>query len=87
MPYINQEYRESLDEVVSIMLDKGVEPNGTLNYVLFKFCKEYFKHRSQESYNTLKNFIGELNESAAEIRRRILFPYEDKKIEENGDVL
>lgn len=32
------------------------------------------------------NFCGELRESIAEIRRRILAEYEDQKIKENGDV-
>jgi hypothetical protein len=30
--------------------------------------------------------LGELNEASEEIRRRLLQPYEDLKIEENGDV-
>ena len=86
MPYIKIEDRKKMDEVVDLMLRNGVEPDGKLNYVIFKFCRDYFVYKSQESYNNLKNFIGELTECAAEIRRRILSPYEDQKIEENGDV-
>jgi hypothetical protein len=37
-------------------------------------------------YNNYKNYIGELQETVAEIRRRLLAPYEDIKIQENGDV-
>lgn len=75
-----------------------VKPNGDINYILFKYCKYNIK----PSYNNYKTFIGEIynaldarltgeykneyRESAAEIRRRILGPYEDKKIKENGDV-
>ena len=33
-----------------------------------------------------KNFIGELRQCANEIERRMLAPYEDEKIKENGDV-
>ena len=33
-----------------------------------------------------EDFVDEYRESAAEIRRRILGPYEDQKIIENGDV-
>jgi hypothetical protein len=40
----------------------------------------------EPSYNNYKNFIGELNETVAEIRRRLLASYEDQKMEENGDV-
>lgn len=76
----------------------NVEPNGDINYILFKCCKYYI----DPSYNNYKTFIGEIcyvadaldkgvfkdeyREAAAEIRRRILGPYEDQKIEENGDV-
>jgi len=82
MPYIKQEERKSMDDVVNFMIEKGVEPNGKLNYILFKLCKK----NVVPSYNNYKNFIGELEECASEIRRRILSEYEDSKILENGDV-
>jgi len=58
--------------------------NGNLNYLLFKLCKEYMKEG--ESYSAYKNFIGELEMAKLEIYRRLVAPYEDKKIKENGDV-
>lgn len=82
MPYIKQSDRLEMDKVVDVMKDNGVAPDGKLNYVLFKLCKETVN----PSYNNYKNFIAELNECAAEIRRRMLSPYEDEKIKENGDV-
>lgn len=82
MPYIKQEKRPALDRIVSEMWVAGVEANGDLNYLLFAYCKRCIT----PSYNNYKNFIGELNECAAEIRRRLLADYEDKKIETNGDV-
>lgn len=82
MPYVKPEIREDLDEIVEHMNDLGIRADGDLNYILFKFCKKYVS----PSYNNYKNFIGELNECSNEIRRRILSKYEDKKIEENGDV-
>jgi hypothetical protein len=82
MPYIKQERRAELNGIVADMERRKVEPNGDLNYLLFKFC-----HRTvKPSYNNYKNFIAELNECVAEIRRRFLAPYEDQKIKENGDV-
>lgn len=83
MPYIKQEDREEMDYVVQYMKKAGVQPDGKLNYVLFKFCKNNVK----PSYNNFKNFIAELHECENEIRRRFLSPYEDLKISENGDVL
>lgn len=82
MPYIKKEDRPSMDGVVNEMITKGVKPDGKLNYVLFKLCKDTVK----PSYNNYKNFIAELTECAEEIRRRFLSPYEDEKIMENGDV-
>jgi hypothetical protein len=82
MPYIKQEQRECMDEVVESMNQYGVVANGDLNYILYAYCKRYVK----PSYNNYKNFCGELRQCATEIERRILAPYEDSKIEENGDV-
>lgn len=82
MPYIKKDRRPDMDEVVSLMVKKEVKADGDLNYLLFKFCKYHVK----PSYNSYKNFIGELNQCAREIERRILAKYEDEKILENGDV-
>ena len=82
MPYIKGNRRNVVNKVVTTMEDVGVKADGDLNYILFKFCK----HNVEPSYNNYKNFIGELNETIAEIRRRLLAPYEDEKIKENGDV-
>ncbi len=82
MPYIKKEKRPEMDEIVDLMKSKGVKADGDLNYILFKLCKDSVK----PSYNNYKNFIGELRQCAAEIERRILAPYEDEKIKENGDV-
>jgi len=82
MPYVRQVLRPDLDLVVALMKKIDVRANGDLNYILFAFCKRHIK----PTYHNYKNFLGELNESSAEIRRRLLAPYEKRKIEENGDV-
>jgi hypothetical protein len=82
MPYVEQYKRPELDEVVDFMIMNGVRPDGSINYVLFKLCKKTIV----PSYMNYRDFIAELNEAAAEIRRRFLVPHEDRKIIENGDV-
>lgn len=82
MPYIKKELRALKDQVVDIMKLTKVEANGDLNYILYKYCKENI----EPSYNNYKNFIGELQQCAVEIERRILGPYEDEAIRKNGDV-
>ena len=80
MPYIKD--RSSMDEIVNLMIKKNVKADGDLNYVLYTFAKRHIK----PSYNNYKNYLGELSECIAEIRRRILSEYEDIKIAENGDI-
>jgi len=81
MPYVSQERRPDLDKLVNHMRHT-LKFDGDLNYVLFALCRRAVPL----SYNNIKNFIGELNECAAEIRRRILANHEDRKCEDNGDV-
>jgi hypothetical protein len=82
MPYIKKEDRLRFNKVVQSMIDAGVDANGDLNYILYKYCK----YQVIPSYNNYKNFCGELRQCATEIERRILADYEDEKIKENGDV-
>ena len=82
MPYVPPEDRHTLNFAVENLKAMDVTPNGKLNYVLFKLCKDTV----EPSYNNYKNFIAELTECSEEIRRRFLSPYEDEKIKENGDV-
>ena len=82
MPYVKQERRHDLDLVVNLMDEIEVAADGDLNYILYAFCKRHIT----PGYGNYKNYMGELNEAAEEIRRRLLAPYEDGKILENGDV-
>ena len=82
MPYVTQDVRPELDSIVDMMNFHGVKANGDLNYILYAFCKRHIA----PSYNNYKNFCGELRQCATEIERRLLGPYEDTKIIENGDV-
>ena len=66
MPYIKQEDRPKKDVVVKALADYGVSANENMVDILFFYCREHIK----ASYNQYKNFIGELNECAAEIDRR-----------------
>jgi hypothetical protein len=82
MPYIRQEDRPLMDLVVKTMSDADVRANGDLNYILFSFCKKHI----DLNYNSLKNYIGELRQCAAEIERSILGPYEESAKKRNGEI-
>jgi hypothetical protein len=83
MPYIKQEDRERFDKWL-----KGICPPdtpGELNYILTKICHLYLD-RSLASYQYHNDVIGVLECAKQEFYRRMTVPYEDKKIQENGDV-
>jgi len=82
MPYIKQERREDCDRVVELMKEIGLNADGDLNYILFKFCK----YNVDASYNNYKNYCGELRQCATEIERKLVAFYEEQKILENGNV-
>lgn len=83
MPYIqNYEDRGKLNVMVKRFTHCfGLNFTGHLNYFLFKLAKTQCKR-----YSDYAAFIGELEAAKLEIYRRLIAPYEDKKIEENGDV-
>jgi len=80
MPYIPEEARQRLGNGHSRI--HGV---GELNFVLTVFCDEYLKEAGM-NYENLNAIIGVLESMKLEFYRRRAVPYEDKKIEENGDV-
>lgn len=83
MPYISKDKRVGkCDEIVDFMKDMNIQPDGEINYILYKFCKDTVK----PGYNAYKNYCGELRQCVTEIERRLLGPYEDTAIQRNGDV-
>jgi hypothetical protein len=82
MPYVTMKRRNELNKIIELMEERDIKADGDLNYVLFA----YAKYSIPASYNNYKNYIGELNETIAEIRRKILSPYEEIKEKENGPI-
>lgn len=88
MPYIDAARREEFE--VDTDFVPTPETPGELNYVLTVAVKNYLELRHFEngriSYSDYNEVIGVLECMKLEIYRRLVAPYEDKKIEENGDV-
>lgn len=84
MPYINQRDRDffepSLDEIVDSIQDPG-DVCFCIYYILQKVCK-----KDSTRFKTISSLIGEVECAKMEFYRRIVAPYEDIKINENGDV-
>jgi len=79
MPYINQATRDVIQPPADVV---GA---GQLNYAFTKQALRYL-YLEGESYQTYNDIIGALESCKLEFYRRAVAPYEDKKIQENGDV-
>lgn len=79
MPYIKRKIRNFIDKY------GRMQDAGQLNYALSQVILAYLENK-EESYQTYNDIIGALESLKAEIYRRKIAPYEDKKIRENGDI-
>lgn len=79
MPYIKQRERDLIDPSI-------FQPNsaGELNYIISQFVKAMLGDNPK--YADFNAAIGALECAKLEIYRRLVAPYEDTKIIENGDV-
>lgn len=94
MPYINKKNREkydplinSLAQILNTRIDND-ELSGELNYVIFRLMGLLCDGESggKLGYARMAIVISGISEAQAEFRRKIMAPYEDQKIKENGDV-
>ena len=82
MPYISDDRRRP-------MLEGGIHPKdwtpGDLNFLLTVALNAYVEGHGL-NYTTVNDVVGVLECAKTEFYRRIVAPYEDKKIIANGDV-
>lgn len=83
MPYITQEQRELIEEGALEDTDLNV---GELNYVISSMLSRWLARPGRENYAGINALIGVLECAKLELYRRVAAPYEDEKIELNGDV-
>ena len=88
MPYITEDDRSKfespLDLLTEIIHKYGIS-NGELNYLITCLGMMYVARHGM-SYNVGSDIIKAFECAKLEFYRRIMAPYEDKKIEQNGDV-
>jgi len=58
---------------------------GELTFMLYRACLDYIGGRP--NFQEFAEVLGALEATKLEFYRRKVAPYEDKKIEENGDVV
>lgn len=88
MPYTKKEDRNKFVSNISLIRDhmqmSGVTA-GDLNFMITSLCHSYMRVKG-ENYQTHCEIEGVLQHASKEFYRRLTTPYEDKKIEENGDI-
>ena len=84
MPYIMKDGRRGFDQQLEA-IGPHTTTAGDLNYCITHLCHSYLKAHGK-SYSTMNDIIGVLEAAKMEFNRRIVAPYEDIKIVENGDM-
>lgn len=79
MPYITEHRKNNL------LPHAKVETVGELNYMFTIMAIKYLEDR-ELSYENLNAIMGAFDSAAKEFYRRVVVPYEEKKMRENGDV-
>lgn len=80
MPYINHYARRP-----GLLPEEPAETAGELNYQFSKLALNYIVAHG-ESYQTYNDIMGAIAGAQMELYRRMVAPYEDQKIKDNGDV-
>lgn len=92
MPYIKKERRKSIEKygklqkLIDTLISNtshGIENNGDVTYVIYIILKAVY---GEGCYETRSNALKVLSSTELEFYRKIIAPYEDEKIQENGDV-
>jgi hypothetical protein len=95
MPYINEYARKNIavstdlgygyGQVEEVIRAEQISNAGELQYAIAVLIKNYMSKQDLR-YQVCNDVMGALAGAQMEFYRRIVAPYEDQKIEENGDV-
>ncbi len=92
MPYIKKGKRqEILSKDGDHIRIHEIETAGDLNFAITHLVKQFLYYKTDMleiplKYQLLNDIVGALDGAKIEFQRRVVAPYEDRKIEENGDV-
>lgn len=96
MPYINEEERQELDECISQMVECIINTKVGLNNpqdfsnflgrINYCFSRVIMGVMRNISYKNIAMVTGVLENIKQEFYRRAAAPYENQKINENGDI-
>ncbi len=78
MPYIKENSRYDV-------FDRGPINAGELNFCITSLIRDYWA-KPASGYQSINDILGALEGAKMEFYRRIVVPFEEQKIKENGDV-
>ncbi|NCC25137.1 MAG: hypothetical protein EOM25_08040 [Deltaproteobacteria bacterium] len=84
MPYIDPKRRELFDRHLEECA-RSIESEGEMNYCIYKLATLVVA-KTGESYSRLAMCSSAMEHAKLEWYRRRLVPYEDLKIQKNGDI-
>ena len=84
MPYITYERKKDLTLIHLGAVGAHCKHSGELCYCFYKIALDYIKNKRR--FINMGEVINALECAKLEFYRRIVSPYEDEKIKENGDV-
>ena len=79
MPYVKQEAYER------VLGETGPRNAGELNFMFTRIAIQYLQTMGL-NYQHINDIVGALEGAKAELQRRVVAPYENVKIMQNGDV-
>lgn len=87
MPYINPDQRPEVDKLIDPFISylsslPMEDQDGVINYAVTRIIK----HIYPKKYFHFNRALGVLTAITEELYRKIIGPYEEEKITENGDV-
>jgi hypothetical protein len=84
MPYIKDKDKDEMSEAIEDLF-VFIESKGDLNYAICELVGRLILFNGI-SYTKMSEWIDAVHDAEEELRRRLLNPYEDLKVIENGDV-
>lgn len=85
MPYLKSKDKNKFKKTVKEFSKNPPTTAGEINYLVTELVYAYLNQQGL-NYQHLNDIVGALDGAKVELQRRIVGPYEDLKIKENGDV-
>lgn len=82
MPYVTPERRRQLNDWTEV---KAIGNAGELNYVVSSLMYDFVERKGLK-YQVVAEVQAAVHGALVEFERRLVGPYEDQKVLENGDI-